>query len=802
MPASLGSVGGGGFQSGNVISTTSFNSRDAATLAAGATFQGVGEDVSAFARVGVAITSSNATDGTLTMEVSHDNVTWGGPTRTWSDTRFGQPHMWNIVEKYFRIKYVNGTTEANDLAIQVQYSNNADILLAHQLDETLKDETESLIVRSVGVAQDPVGTYTNSLNDGLGFSTSSLLTNGATYDSTVLSLVGYTQVQTDVLSDVNGTIVIDFIRDSGGTDILRTLTIPYLSADGYQFFSAPAFTPYVRYRFTAVEAGQTDFYFDTKFLTKSLSAQILGVDSFISPAMTASLARNVLVGKTPSGSYENVGVTNQRALRVSPPHEGKTAFGEALVGQLVDQVILDFAYGLNTDIVTTRENQSGAITAANSLAIISSGASANSGARILSKEICRYVPGHGARARFTSVFTTGVAGNTQTSGIGDTSNGFFFGYNGTSFGILHRRDGKPEVRTLTVSTASSTAEDITITLDSDATATVTVTNSANTTTTANEIAAHDYSDVGNGWTAKAIGSTVVFESWSSETQSGTYSLSSASTAVGTFAQNVVGTAPTETWTAQANWNGEETFNGNGITGSTIDPTKGNVFQVDYQWLGFGAIYFYIEDSVDGELHLVHTIRYANENTTPSLSIPSQPFTVASINTSNTTDVSVSLSSAGCFVDGTVEFIGPRKAVAAAKDFGAANAELPILSVENKVHYQSNINRIAAKGIAISAASTGGKSVTWKILKNATLTSASFSDLSANNSVLQKDTSATTYSGGTEIAAFATGAGSSVIVNSGDNNDLIVEPGETITITADPTANNSDVSVSIRFIELF
>ena len=38
--------------------------------------------------------------------------------------------MWNIVEKYFRIKYTNGTTEATALSIQVQYSNNSDILLS------------------------------------------------------------------------------------------------------------------------------------------------------------------------------------------------------------------------------------------------------------------------------------------------------------------------------------------------------------------------------------------------------------------------------------------------------------------------------------------------------------------------------------------------------------------------------------------------------------------------------------------------------------------------------------------------
>ena len=145
----------------NKISTTSFNSRDAATLAASATFQGVGEDVSKYGRAGISIKSDNATDGVLTIETSHDNVTWSGPTRTWSNTSIAQPHMWNIVEKYFRIKYVNGTTEATNLAIQVQYSNNANILLGHQLNGSLQDETEAVITRSLFVGQTEAGDYLN-----------------------------------------------------------------------------------------------------------------------------------------------------------------------------------------------------------------------------------------------------------------------------------------------------------------------------------------------------------------------------------------------------------------------------------------------------------------------------------------------------------------------------------------------------------------------------------------------------------------------------------------------------------------
>jgi len=133
-------------------------------LAAGATFQGVGEDVSGFGRAGISVKSSypaGLTGGTLTIEVSHDNVNWSGPTREISDTSTAQPVMWAIVEKYFRVKYVNGPVAATDLSIQVQYSNNDDILLAHPLSETLIDETQALATRSVLVGKDDNGDYNN-----------------------------------------------------------------------------------------------------------------------------------------------------------------------------------------------------------------------------------------------------------------------------------------------------------------------------------------------------------------------------------------------------------------------------------------------------------------------------------------------------------------------------------------------------------------------------------------------------------------------------------------------------------------
>lgn len=67
-------------------------------------------------------------------------------------------------------------------------------------------------------------------------------------------------------------------------------------------------------------------------------------------------------------------------------------------------------------------------------------------AYLTSKKIIRYRAGEGTVARFTPLFTAGVANSLQFWGIGSIiSNapydGYFFGYNGTTFGIAHYNAG-------------------------------------------------------------------------------------------------------------------------------------------------------------------------------------------------------------------------------------------------------------------------------------------------------------------------------------------------------------------------
>lgn len=281
---------------GNRISTTSFNSRDAATLLASATFQGVGEDVSSYGRVGVSISSDNATDGVLTMEVSRDNVNWGGPTRTWSDTRFASPHMWNIVEKYFRVKYVNGTTEATNLAIQVQYSNNANTLLGHQLDETLLDETEALAVRSVTVGQDPNGVYKNEgvsgVDDGNSSSTNlttatSLVFTGAWQD---ISNYSGTTVLVDGTSSgtVSGTLQQQFSHD--GVTVHRSINTATSDVTNTLPRTLGVVAQYFRVIYTS-DGDLTSFDLQTMFHTSQIGI-VSRMDQIIQGTEDVTLVRD------------------------------------------------------------------------------------------------------------------------------------------------------------------------------------------------------------------------------------------------------------------------------------------------------------------------------------------------------------------------------------------------------------------------------------------------------------------------------------------------------------------------------
>lgn len=481
----------------------------------------------------------------------------------------------------------------------------------------------------------------------------------------------------------------------------------------------------------------------------------------------------------------------------------KSAFDELLVAEATPIVQLQFPYNINTEIIEKRENNLGTITQEDGMAVIQCGTGSNSAAHMLSRVPLKYGPGQGATMRFTAMFTAGVADSLQLAGIAEVGDGLLFGYNGAAFSVLRREQGKPEIQTLTISNGASVAGgNITINLDG-VSKTVAVVNSDTAREVAVKIADADFSDTGLGWSALVDNATAIFKAWSDGDKAGAFTLVDTDTTgvTGTFAETVAGASTILNWVAQSDWN-VDTMDGAGPSGITLDPTKGNVYQLRYQWLGFGLLSYFVEDPEDGELHLVHRIKYANANIIPSLQNPTLPLHVMSKNNANDSNLIIKTSSMGGFVEGRVKDLG----LPNGKSNSITNlttTELPILSIKDKLVYQSTINRVRVTPLFLSLATESSKPVIFRVRLNPTLTGTpAFTDIDAANSVVSFDIASSGITGGSEIFTMVLGKADSKVIDISKIRKML-NPGEILTITAEAVSGtNQEVTVSLNWDELF
>lgn len=121
-----------------------------------------------------------------------------------------------------------------------------------------------------------------------------------------------------------------------------------------------------------------------------------------------------------------------------------SAFGTLETAEPTPVMQGDFVYGTNIQIWNTANyTGTGALVDTNSARLRIQCGTTNTGyAYITSRMSARYRAGQGTIARFTPLFSTGTANNIQLWGMGTVtsnapSDGYFFGYNGTSFGVAH-----------------------------------------------------------------------------------------------------------------------------------------------------------------------------------------------------------------------------------------------------------------------------------------------------------------------------------------------------------------------------
>jgi hypothetical protein len=524
-------------------------------------------------------------------------------------------------------------------------------------------------------------------------STTTALGSSATYTGKFTEVQGFNSISIIGSSDVAGTLYGEFSTD--GTTVTSSLQLSTGTSTDFGTHCLAPVAKYFRVKVVNGSSAQSSIDIQTIYSTDTrITIPTTRNNQTITDYSDVINTRSILVGKTSGGVYNNVSteaVTNH--LEVALP---RTAFGELSTVEITPVIQVNFIYNINTDIVDTTVTGTGTVTQSNAAAVVSSGTTAGSTAKLSTKRVIKYRPGQGCVIRGTAIFTTGEAGTEQLFGVGDAVDGLFYGYNGADFGVLHRVNS------------------------------------------------------------------------------------------------------VDTWVLQASWNGDKLL-GSGDTGMTLDPTKGNVYEIQYQWLGFGMIKFSIEDSETGKFIPVHYIKYANANTTPSLYNPSFPIIWSVDNTGTTTDLIVKGSSCAGNIEGKVVYLGPRHSIGNTKT-AITSTLTNIVTIRVRSTFNSITNKIPINILRYTGAVDGTKVVQYQIIKNTTLGGTpSYTDISTNTSVVEYDTAGTTITGGIVLDFGSVGKTDS-FSESLNFEDIVLQPGDTLTIAMNTLSATSDASCSFVWLE--
>lgn len=252
----------------------------------------------------------------------------------------------------------------------------------------------------------------------------------------------------------------------------------------------------------------------------------------------------------------------------------------------------------------------------------------------------------------------------------------------------------------------------------------------------------------------------------------------------------------EHWTLQSEFNIDK-IDGTSGTSFQINPEKGNVFDVQYQWLGYGAITFNVENPATGKFIPFHRIKYSNTNSETSTKFGSNPFLIR-VDCHSTSAVKPVLKTASmmAYLEGSLVYTGPTFAVTGSKT--NVIAQQNILTIKNVDTYRSLPNKIPVKTKTITIAVEGTKPVVLSAIKNATLGGTPTYTSASSESVIVYDTAGTTATGGSYIGSFTLAKTDSIIITDKEI-ETFINPGEALTFTAE-SKNATEVTVTVNWVE--
>ena len=388
----------------------------------------------------------------------------------------------------------------------------------------------------------------------------------------------------------------------------------------------------------------------------------------------------------------SMGINNSLLIDVQ-----KGAFGSLKVHEDTPQVSCDFLYNISEQLVSITSSNNGSVEHFGNMVMLSTGSNSDAYAKLHTKRVYRYRPGQGGNVMFTAMFTPGVEGSSQIVGLGSDENGYFFGYNGSNFGVCRRCDS------------------------------------------------------------------------------------------------------VDNWTYQCHWNMDK-MDGNGPSGQVLDVTKGNVYKINFQWLGFGSILYYIEESETGTFVPVHRIAYANKNTVTSVVSPTAPIMYEVKNTTNQSNIQIKSPCCVAFSEGKKSCMGVTHTIDNTQEISSSNLT-NIVTIRNKDVYLTRSNFMQCLPNCLSVCTDGSQGVVLYVIRNANFDGTqTWADISMTSSTTEYDISNNNITQGEKWASYAfSKLDSRSIPLNGVN--LTLDSGDTLTIAGKVVGGGSNnVTVALTWLE--
>jgi hypothetical protein len=244
-------------------------------------------------------------------------------------------------------------------------------------------------------------------------------------------------------------------------------------------------------------------------------------------------------------------------------------------------------------------------------------------------------------------------------------------------------------------------------------------------------------------------------------------------------------APVETTLARASW--YDPMDGTGPSGVVLDLTMGNIWEIEYQWLGVGVI--------RGFINGLPVFQILNQNTiaapymrTATLPIQCEVVNTAASTVSSVTVICTSISSEGGNSPPHLDFCAFNPA-----DI-TVTTERPLLTIRPTLTFQTIENRCLLIPKILIISNEGNRAGYRMVLNPATLTGPAFAAVDAQ-SAAEFDVAATALTGGTTLLR-------GMLPNTNDNAIIYLDSifhtlGRKLTLNAFGTAQDTLVITAVN-----